>query len=118
MTFGPPTRRRSLVPSVMMVGVVPELSEACKHKMVPIPVMRVGHLAAAAERIVVTRPLIAVVAESVPMSSIATFRELAAGVGCEVVMLVELGTEAQVPDNLEARVIAASRKRSGEFKAI
>jgi len=106
----------------MLIGVSQELSDACKEKLNPIPVMRVGHLAAAAERIVLTRPLLAVIAEEGTGAAIVAqtqaFRELAAGVGCEVVMLAELGADHEVPANLEARAIAASRKRSGEFQAV
>lgn len=104
-----------------MVGVPVELSDACKDALVPIPVMRVVHLAAAAERIVLTRPLLAVIAEDMgaqQLQQLPGFLELAAGVGCEVLMLAELGDTSAVPANLELRAVAASRRRSGEFAAV
>ena len=114
-----PTRKNLPLPSLMLVGVDDTLTEALKTRMAPIPVIRVGHLAAASERILLTRPLVVVVSDlGAGRDDMDAFRELARGCGTEIVRLGDLPPDEDVPAYVEQLVIAFSRKRSGQFIAV
>jgi len=53
-------------PVVMFVGSSADLADEAARANPVVPVIRVGHAAAAVERMVVTRPLVVVLDESVP----------------------------------------------------
>jgi hypothetical protein len=78
----------------MSVGLAEALADACAEYLRPVPLMRVGHVVAACERMVVTRPQIIVVmadAEKIEM-----LRERAEDVRAEIAELTSEMNEAQV----------------------
>jgi hypothetical protein len=54
------------VPSLMLVGLAAETADECARAFPGLLVLKVGHSAAAVERMTVTRPLVVVVGHEVP----------------------------------------------------
>jgi hypothetical protein len=114
-----PTRKNVPMPCLMVVGLSDDLADAIADQMDPIPVIRVGHLAAASERILTTRPLVVVVGElGAAKDDLDPFRELARACGTEVARLEDIGPIPDVPRHVEQLVITFSRRRSGQFVAV
>ncbi len=81
------TATRKIVPnpSAMAVGLPDALAEASALHLAPLPVMRVAHVVAACERMVVTRPQVIVVMATAPQVDV--LRERAVDVGAELAEL-------------------------------
>jgi hypothetical protein len=101
----------------MLVGVSEETAAACSEQLNPIPVLRVGHVAATAERVAVTRPLVVVVGEAAD-GDVGHLADLGRGAGCEIIHLADLGATNEVPRKLEQIAVACARRRSGQFVAV
>lgn len=112
-----PTRKLTPIPSVMLVGVPEDLAAQCSEQLNPIPVMRVGHPAAAAQRVAVTRPLVMLVGEA-SAEEVEHLVDLGRGAGCEIVHVAELGAIAELPRRLEQIAVSCARRRSGQFVAV
>lgn len=61
-----PTPLFTTPPTVMFVGMDPDLADACGSAMPAVSLLRVGHPAGAVQRMLVTRPLVVIVDGSVP----------------------------------------------------
>jgi hypothetical protein len=72
-------------PAIMFIGSDADLADECAKANPVVPVLRVGHAAAAVERMVVTRPLVVIVDESVPADEVARIAEYARDIRAEVV---------------------------------
>ncbi len=60
-----PTPVFTTPPTVMFVGMDPDLADACGNAMPAISLLRVGHPAHAVQRMLVTRPLVVIIDASV-----------------------------------------------------
>jgi hypothetical protein len=69
----------------MLVGSDAELLDVCAQAVPGVPVLRVGHAAAAVERMLVMRPLVVVVAESVKKLEVERVVDCARDIRAEVV---------------------------------
>jgi hypothetical protein len=74
-------------PCLMFVACDAGVSEACAAILPGLPQLRVTHAAAAVERMLVTRPLVIVVEESLAGSHLARVVECARDIRAEVVVL-------------------------------
>ena len=113
-----PTRKNVAMPCLMVVGLSDDLADAIADQMSPIPLVRVSHLAAASERILLTRPLVVVGELGAAKDDLEPFRELARACGSEVARLEDIGPIPEVPRYVEQLVITFSRRRSGQFVAV
>ncbi len=78
----------------MAVGLPDALAEAATLHLAPLPVMRVAHVAAACERMVVTRPQVIVVMANA--LQVEVLRERAQDVGAEIAELSPEMNDLQV----------------------
>ena len=79
------TRRFVTNPNAMAIGLSEALADACTQHLAPLPVMRVAHVVAACERMVVTRPQVIVVMANA--DKLEMLRERAQDVGVELAEL-------------------------------
>jgi len=86
----------------MTVALPDALAEASSAHLAPLPVMRVAHVAAACERMVVTRPQVIVVMTTA--QQIETLRERATDIGAE---LAELAPDM---DDLQVKAAVVNAK--------
>ena len=112
MPSAKPTFKRVALPSVMLVGMHGSLVEAIRARMTPIPVIHVAHLAAAGERILVTRPIVVVVAHLGLSDELDHFRELSRGCGSALFQLSELGAPEDVPRRVNQLVMTLGPRRT------
>jgi hypothetical protein len=97
-------------PAIMFIGADADLADECAKANPVVPVLRVGHAAAGVERMLVTRPLVVVVDDSVPPDEIARVVECARDIRASLVhasSATSEGLAAAVRDG----IIAASRAR-------
>jgi hypothetical protein len=78
----------------MSVGLAESLADACAEHIEPIPLMRVAHVVAACERMVVTRPQIVIVMAGI--DKIEMLRERAEDIRAEIAELTPEMNELQV----------------------
>jgi hypothetical protein len=95
----------SAISGALLVGIDPEIAAACERFVDPYPVLRVGHAAAAVERICVVHPKVVVIPSSLREQEAREVREVAAIVGAEVITLHPDRTHA-----LPSMVLAALEK--------
>jgi hypothetical protein len=100
----------SPAPSLMVVGPDGDLLAACTEAVAGLQVLRVVHAAAAVERMLVTRPLVVVLDESLSKSDVEQVVECARDIRAEVVVATkERGpTLAQ---RLRSAALAAEQRR-------
>jgi hypothetical protein len=72
------------VPSLMLVGVAPELADDCARAFPAVRALRVGHSAAAVERMLVTRPLVVVLGDELHASEVELVKDCARDIQAEV----------------------------------
>jgi hypothetical protein len=100
-------------PALMFVGSDAHLADACAKAMPALAILRVGHAAAAIERMIVTRPLAVVVDAGVSAADLARISECARDVQAEVVRASGAAGE-DLTEAIRAAVIAAERSRSDD----
>jgi hypothetical protein len=98
------------VPSIMLVGLDTELAAACEHAFPSLLVLRVGHGAAAVERMLVTRPLVVVVGENLARSEVALVTECARDIQAEVLRGTN-ASRAEFPEYVRLALLVAERNR-------
>jgi hypothetical protein len=98
------------VPSLMFVGEDGSLADECEAKLPHLSVLRVKHAAAAVERMVVTRPLVVIVDETVRDSDASEVIACAHDVAAEVVRMSTEPAAAAVERIRAAAVYAESRR--------
>jgi hypothetical protein len=81
-------------PSAMSVGLAETVADTCAHYLDPVPLMRVGHVVAACERMVVTRPQVIIVMAGI--ENIDTLRERAEDIRAEIAELTADMNELQI----------------------
>jgi len=97
-------------PAIMFIGSDADLADECAKANPVVPVLRVGHAAAGVERMLVTRPLVVVVDDSVPPDEIARVVECSRDIRASLVhasSATREGLAAAVRDG----IIAATRAR-------
>lgn len=97
-----PTVKVTRSPTVMLIGAPPALAAQCDTEL-PLPALRVAHVAAATQRIPVTRPLIVIAFGALPPGDDEMLRDACAGTGS---MLLEAAKDASFRE-LKTRVIEA-----------
>jgi hypothetical protein len=88
------TRKFIAKPGAMAVGLPDALAEASSAHLAPLPVMRVAHVAAACERMVVTRPQVIIALSTVDKLDV--LRERATDIGAELAELSPGMSDLQV----------------------
>ncbi len=96
------TRKLIANPSAMAVGLEDSLADACAGHLSPVPLMRVGHVVAACERMLVTRPQVIIAMTNAP--KIETLRERVQDIRAE---LAELSPEM---DELQIKAAVVNAK--------
>ncbi|MBX3233035.1 MAG: hypothetical protein KIT84_12765 [Labilithrix sp.] len=83
------TMQRIATPTAILVGLSDDLAEMCQQVLADgaIRVLRVGHVAAAAERIPVTMPQLIVVSTLMPAHEFDTLNDRCVAVGAEVLRI-------------------------------
>jgi hypothetical protein len=114
----PPTQKRQSVPSVMFIGVATEFVDRCRTALAPMPVIRAAHAVAAAERAVVTRPVLIVLGPDQAERDMAHLADVARAVGAEIVQQADLGDLERAPAKVEQLAATCARRRSGQFVAV
>ncbi|HEY8089566.1 MAG TPA: hypothetical protein VIF09_17020 [Polyangiaceae bacterium] len=99
------------VPCLMFVGSDADLADECGRAVPAMSLLRVGHAAGAVERMLVTRPLVVVVDESVPRAEIARLSEVARDIGAEVVQASN-ALRADLAVAVRTAILAAERNRN------
>ena len=105
------TRKFSFDPSAMLLGLAEREADLCSHIVYPLAVMRVGHVTAAVERMLVTRPQLIVHTMNLRDTEIALLRERAQDVGAQLVGIVEGIAEADLAPLL-LTAMRAERERA------
>ncbi|HEX4446438.1 MAG TPA: hypothetical protein VH044_06875 [Polyangiaceae bacterium] len=72
------------VPSLMLVGVAGDVADGCARAFPALLVLRVGHTAAAVERMMVTRPLVVVLGAELPRGDVEFVVQCARDIQAEV----------------------------------
>jgi uncharacterized membrane protein len=97
-------------PVVMFVGASADLADECARANPVVPVIRVGHAAAAVERMLVTRPLVVILDESVSEKDKLRVLECANDIRAQVVSAsAALASELAVA--VRTAMLAAERVR-------
>jgi hypothetical protein len=99
------------VPSVMFVGSDDDLATECAEALPHLPLLRVVHAAAAVERMLVTRPLVVVIDESLTEANAARVVECASDIRAEVLRPAS-DSRGRMAEPLRAAVLAAERARA------
>jgi hypothetical protein len=84
------------VPSLMLVGVDGDLADECSRAFPEFLVLRVGHAAAAVERMLVTRPLVVVLGDVAPAEDAELVVACARDICAEVLPASTLPAEGRV----------------------
>lgn len=98
------------VPAVMFVGSDDELASECAEALPHLQLLRVGHAAAAVERMLVTRPLVIVIDDSLSEENAARVVECAGDIRAEV-LRPPSGSRGRLAEPLRAAVLVAERHR-------
>jgi hypothetical protein len=97
------------VPSLMFVGLEGDVADECAKAFPGMLILRVGHAAAAVERMLVTRPLVVVVGE-IASSETYLVEENARDIQAEVVHASRV-PRRELPGTLRASMLQAERNR-------
>jgi hypothetical protein len=97
-------------PVVMFIGSSAELADECARANPVVPVIRVGHAAAALERMLVTRPLVVILDESVPQADVLRVLECANDIRAQVVR-ASSALESELAVTVRTAMMAAERGR-------
>lgn len=100
----------SVASCMMVVGTGMDVADACARAAPGIPLVHVRHVAAAVTRMLVRRPLVVVVEESVGASEVEQVIEGASDVGAEVVVVGEVHTE--LVSAVQSALRAAEQRRN------
>lgn len=95
---------------VMFVGSDPAIRDLCAKGLPGLHLLRVGHAAAAVERMLVTRPLAIVVDESLHMTDLERVVECARDIRAEVVHSSKRAG-SELVTAVQSAVLAAERNR-------
>ena len=98
-------------PAIMFIGSDAGLADECAKANPVVPVLRVGHAAAGVERMVVTRPLVVVVDESVPPAEVDRIAECAQDIRAGLVRATAAG-RAGLADAVRQAIAGASLTRT------
>ena len=99
------------VPSAMLVAVPPEVASELTGVLGSLIVLKVGHIAAACERMLATWPLILIVGGRQKASGSATLRATAVDIKAEVVMLDAFAQRALRDQAIATAIAVASASR-------
>jgi hypothetical protein len=99
------------VPSVMFVGADDEFALECALALPDLSHLRVGHAAGAVERMLVTRPLVVVVDESVTGSGLEQVIDCARDIRAEI-LRVSSALRENLAAMLRSAVLAAEKSRA------
>jgi hypothetical protein len=99
------------VPSLMVVGADDGLADEVARSVPGLAHLRVAHAAAAVERMLVTRPLVVIVDESVAGADFERLVESARDIRAEV-LRVSSATRASLEASLQSAVLSAERSRT------
>ncbi len=97
------------VPSLMLVGLEADLAEECTRAFPELLVLRVGHSAAAVERMLVTRPLVVVLGVAIEGTDGAVL-ECARDIQAEILRESSV-SRAELAATVRASLLEAERNR-------
>ena len=100
-------------PCLMFVGSRAEVAEACAQAAQGVPFLRVASAAAAVQRMLVTRPLVIVVDDTIRGREVERINDCASGVGSELVQASATGM-AGLEAAVQSALVAAQNKRGTE----
>lgn len=103
------------VPSLMFVGEEDDLADECARAMPQLNLLRVRHAAGAVERMVVTRPLVVVVDETVSQVNVAPVIECAKDVRAEVIR-ASAALRATLAEEVRSAALLAESKREADAR--
>jgi hypothetical protein len=98
------------VPSVMLVAVDPQLADDCATAFPAIRTLRVGHSAAAVERMLVTRPLVVLLGSDLVGSEIALVVDCARDIQAEVLRTANID-RSDLAAAVQEAILTAERNR-------
>jgi hypothetical protein len=98
------------VPSLMLVGLASELADECARAFPALLVLRVGHSAAAVERMMVTRPLVVLLGTELPRGDAEFVAQCARDIQAEVLRESNLSASGLV-DAVQQAVLVAEENR-------
>lgn len=98
-------------PSLMLVGCDPDLAEECQRAFPGLLVLRVAHASAAAERMLVTRPLVVLLGEEIiDKRDDKLVIECAGDIRAEILRIAAVPTDAFL-EQVRAALLVAERRR-------
>jgi hypothetical protein len=98
-------------PAIMFIGADADLANECAKANPVVPVLRVGHAAAGVERMLVTRPLVVIVDESVPASEVDRIAECARDIRAGVVR-TSAAARSGLAEAVRDAIVTASQARA------
>ena len=105
-----PTPIFTTPPTLMFVGSDPDLADVCSRAMPAVSLLRVGHAAAAVQRMVVTRPLVVIFDGSVSETDATDIAECARDIRAGVVR-ASAAAHGQLAEAISAAALDAERRR-------
>lgn len=100
-------------PTVMFVGSDAALADVCALAMPAVSLLRVGHAAGAVQRMLVTRPLVVIVDESVGVEHIQDIDDCARDI-CAGFVQASLLSRAELTVAITSAAIEAEQRRARE----
>ncbi len=98
-------------PALMLVGCDPDLAEECQRAFPGLLVLRVAHASAAAERMLVTRPLVVLLGEEIiDKRDDKLVIECAGDIRAEILRIAAVPTGAFL-EQVRAALLAAEKRR-------
>src|SRR5580693_5441369 len=98
------------VPSLMLVGIEAEVADECGRAFPSMLLLRVGHAAAAIERMLVTRPLVVLLGSALPRPDADAVAEIARDIRAEVIRAGDVASATLVA-RLRASILLAEQNR-------
>jgi len=108
-----PTKPFTPIPCAMLVAVPAEHVDECVTLLAPLRALKVGHVRAACERMLTTRPLVVVVGGSPLEEEMDTLREIADSISSQIVILSDRLDPARRKLELAGALRAAQTTRKG-----
>lgn len=100
-------------PTLMFVGSNPGLAEVCGRAMPAVSLLRVGHAAAAVQRMLVTRPLVVILDDSVSADDATAIAECARDIRAGFVR-ARPTSRGELAEAISAAALAAETAREKE----